>query len=416
MKDRDLYPSVDFLKNVSIDRDNNSFNIGNYVYDACDLELTDFSLCRKIIEANETKGSFTLTFNHIMVKEVFYKSLSLLKLTDKELFDYNKFCSAPDVTNDIDNIARVVRSMIPDGESVNNAKPFCYTSLMTPKEAKDKLGKSLWAKVVKIDDIKKTSVNYILNADKQDALMFCNAIIDGPHLSNSLQSVVSDVSRGVGVDSKIRCFFKNYINGKVESDKIKETSSMINDCVNMKLSLGEEFNPEWSIKRVQREHDDASSRQTYKSMGMSPDSRIVVPESFKSFAEQRKGGIKIKFLETAKDYMEEGLEMNHCIASYAKKAVNGEYITLSVIHEGKRATAGYNVSGGNINLDQVKSSFNKKDYTPEINSFCKSLSGCKDYQNPLDSGGGLVISGRRNWVAALLIACCFAFGALLWLI
>lgn len=66
--------------------------------------------------------------------------------------------------------------------------------------------------------------------------------------------------------------------------------------------------------------------------------------------EQTESIIQIK---TAYELMEEGKEMNHCIASYHKRILCGEYLAFKVM-EPERATLGLHYVRGELTVDQLR--------------------------------------------------------------
>lgn len=107
--------------------------------------------------------------------------------------------------------------------------------------------------------------------------------------------------------------------------------------------LGREFNPAWSLARMQREHD-AAAREVRR--GRFSDKPFAEPFTYEA------DGFTGALLTSQLDVAIEGDTQHHCVGSYAGLAGRGEYAVIRI--EGKeRATAGYQYTKTGWQLDQV---------------------------------------------------------------
>jgi hypothetical protein len=98
--------------------------------------------------------------------------------------------------------------------------------------------------------------------------------------------------------------------------------------------------------------------------GISPFERFL-PSAF-SCQIPRPENPNIKFLKNYKEVVNEGKEMEHCVASYAEKAVLGDCYLFHVDHNGVPATVEVSPTGF------VKQSYSKRDKVNEASEYAKS--------------------------------------------
>ena len=120
----------------------------------------------------------------------------------------------------------------------------------------------------------------------------------------------------------------------------QQTVHIVRDTRNM---LGRDFNPDWSLARMRREHDEASRNLR---RGKFSDKPFAEPFTYEA------GGFTGTLLTSALEVALEGDTQHHCVGSYANIARCGEYAVIRI--EGKeRATAGYRFGKDGWRLDQV---------------------------------------------------------------
>lgn len=134
----------------------------------------------------------------------------------------------------------------------------------------------------------------------------------------------------------------------------RQTTSIVRDTRRMRG----EVNPNWSLARMRREHEEAS-REVRK--GKFSAKTFAEPWSFSE------GGFTAELLTSALDVAVEGDTQHHCVASYAGMCASQSYAVLRI--DGKeRATAGLHKMGKAWRVDQVYGACNMI-VSEECNSF-----------------------------------------------
>lgn len=121
-----------------------------------------------------------------------------------------------------------------------------------------------------------------------------------------------------------------------------------------RMMLPGEFNPQWGLARMQREHELATKAIMQRQFS----SKVFAPAW--SFADN---GFTAELLTSQVDIATEGATQHHCVASYARYAAMGKYAVFRI--EGKeRATAGVVGDG----VDQVYAACNA-----QVSDDCKAF-------------------------------------------
>lgn len=120
----------------------------------------------------------------------------------------------------------------------------------------------------------------------------------------------------------------------------QQTVHIVRDTRQM---LGRAFNPDWSLARMRREHDEAARKHRSGTFSDKP-----FAEAFSYAA----GGFTGTLLTSQLEIALEGDTQHHCVASYANLASRGDYAVIRI--EGpERATAGYHYTKDGWRLEQV---------------------------------------------------------------
>lgn len=111
-------------------------------------------------------------------------------------------------------------------------------------------------------------------------------------------------------------------------DEFFATLHIVSDTRRMMLPA--EFNPEWGLARMRREHELATKAVMQQRYSAKP---------FASDWAFEKDGYSARLLTSQLDIATEGATQHHCVASYARIAAKGDYAVFRI--DGKeRATAG----------------------------------------------------------------------------
>ena len=138
--------------------------------------------------------------------------------------------------------------------------------------------------------------------------------------------------------------------------KLRRLCSLVNDTRRMwnLLQLDEQNISRWSVKHLEEVHNtlvlEYRARKTRNQKVWAP------LEDFED------GDYSVKFLRDTNQYIEEGVKMHHCVASYASMAVEREYIAASIRYKEERfSTIGFKVIETNsIRMDQHYMACNKQ--------------------------------------------------------
>ena len=256
------------------------------------------------------------------------------------------------------NRSDLVNQMILDGQS--NIIVFCLIYNITPTQFRDRLGKGAWRKLLKKSKSEVTSILKMVCGESSKDINNIKTLleIDGKRLKRifkytGVSFIQDNLDNILFLDYNYdKIFTKSKLyNGWTYSDssgvteKGFEVRGQLNDCRRMssKVNFDVHLNPKWGIRRFTQYHDELS--QVYD---------IEHSSSFKKmnkFYVSKSVGILLKDKETIKvltsglDYMKEGREMHHCIASYSGRGNRDTYIAMSIKGDGlERITLGAGVT------------------------------------------------------------------------
>jgi|26BtaG_2_1085354.scaffolds.fasta_scaffold08542_4 hypothetical protein len=140
-----------------------------------------------------------------------------------------------------------------------------------------------------------------------------------------------------GIDG-INWFLSNY-KSRTTLDNKPERIRMMNifiDTQSMATQLGEEFNPKWSYRRMEEQHEkftQAIHRRKYSDQPF-PWMELL-PEEVK---EVEYKGYKAMLLDNALAIRDEGSAMHHCVGGYTQRCAKAMYMVYSITKDGKRVS------------------------------------------------------------------------------
>ena len=377
----------DWHNDIKVNVKKKTFSIGAYEYVEGDIDKPQARIVTEISTANAQFTRINNFPSQAIIYDIFLSCFIDISLSDKVKEDI-KSISDKNPSNllkkligssDINNVIEVFNQAYKDRESLADARLMPYIFGQHPSALKSSVGKGNWARLSKLN---KNQLYFIFCPENVNNISYYEGnlrlILDCiDKYSNEFNpnlKLISPLHNDVA-----KCLLLNVIKSKVsiDSEGVNSAKIKIRDCHNLMRGREEWFNPEWSIKRVTEKHDYWSSRQTYTTMGVGPNDVFYIPEYFKKNAAKQKDkypDVDYKFLNTSKDYLEEGQKMNHCIASYAKDAKYGKYVTVNLTQYGKTATVGYREKSRDVyKLEQMCSQRNGSNYTPQMENFAKLL-------------------------------------------
>lgn len=128
---------------------------------------------------------------------------------------------------------------------------------------------------------------------------------------------------------------------------------LLEDSIITALKLGEKINPQWSIKRLQAEHQrqiEAIQLKRIDAMESTPASHVLDAYDFP---------LGVKWLNTEGAVFKEATRMHHCLHSnYWGRIKRGDYIAFAIDHNDEHFTLGCRFNGDFCMYDQAHTIYN----------------------------------------------------------
>lgn len=303
--------------------------IGDTVYTGYKLFNTATEVAREVLHPNwskhpkEANKEMTKLFGCTpskflkLVNGIMYK-IFIASIKDKYGVKFvNKYCYNYDsnVSRRPDNIAILsihknsvfIDEVIKDG--LMNLVPFVIYHGKTPSVMKASIGKYTWKRIAK-------------NSLHRNLLIAKSW--HGIEVAHNLPSTLLKDKCGLCKDSY------NYIAKHCKGiwgnpRKVRDVGMFFQDTKNMLLRLGKNVNINWSLRRLQEEHDRASKELLMREYPNTPYTWI---QNIPSIIKHNK--YTAELLTNSFDIAEEGLLMRHCVAFYAETASLGDYVVYSI--------------------------------------------------------------------------------------
>ena len=233
--------------------------------------------------------------------------------------------------------AELLEQATKDGQK--NILPLILNQELPPQELRSVFGKGVWKKLARNSFHRnKLLVNYndiqgVLNYDSAALKIACKDWRHDPAVHHWLKHVV-----GVPY-SKHR-----------ERDAIAKLITYT-DTKDMAIRLQLPFNEKWSLRKMDEKHTEYSRLQ----QRLAEQRRIVRDKDYAErlvklkaidlsiFYKQttwEKDGVTATILTTYERIVEEGSEMHHCVAGYAERCLNKDYVVVSLTDGTIRTTLG----------------------------------------------------------------------------
>ena len=189
-----------------------------------------------------------------------------------------------------------------------------------PQQLRKRFGKGLWKQ---LSHTSKTRMKYLapLMRDIPEAISVRTGILSG---ISTYAISYQYMKEALVISAKVAPRIKDF----------DQTFDIIRDTVRMADRAGVKVNPSWSYRRWLEEHDHLSwdvARKGYSETKFTKDCVFT------------QDGYTFTLLTSQADIAAEGMQMRHCVASYAHMASRGRYAVFKI--EGKeRATLGLTLS------------------------------------------------------------------------
>ena len=199
-----------------------------------------------------------------------------------------------------------------------NLLPLMLRKQMDTQQLKALYGKGLWKKLA--------------NTSKSRMKLLAPLIDESPEWADMRTCILYEVDGRAGWDGR------ETIAARVapKAGTYYATYHLVTDTARMASQVGEEVNPNWSLKRWNEEHDRLTKEIMTKKYSSRDFTEVVTYEE---------GPYTFTLLTNQRDIAIEGSLMRHCVGSYAMAAERGSYAVFRV--EGKeRATLGLRKPSG----------------------------------------------------------------------
>lgn len=254
-------------------------------------------------------------------------------------------------------------------DKIENITPLVGLTGKTPAELKLALGKGLWK------ELSNRSFSYnqklALAVSKRQLYNEVGLIPRVSDLSR-LSSTALSIPVLWSETERLETFFKSnkiplsHLNKKHK--KYSDTKKLVDiarDTLRLLTEDGKaaKFNPVWSVRRMQEEHDTLVKEQIRRSELAQAEKRNQAVKSVESLEDfifkNEKGTYTLSLLRTYGEVQDEGTEMRHCVGAYAQACCEGTYLVAKVEGPSCRSTVGFRRSKeGLLTLDQHYGKFN----------------------------------------------------------
>lgn len=253
----------------------------------------------------------------------------------------------------IENID-TVNQMMNDGQK--NLIPIIKSlGWMSVSDAKYAVGKSNWKKLCKnsVHRNKLIAKQLDMRCVGQLISEFINEVIGMESGALDLRCNTSpELARWLKHECKI-----TFSEMRKRSVKVRGLKILWMDTQRMAQRIRREFNPMWSVRRMQEEHDALFAEMN---AAMTKHQRAVPQEILdkdlsKDFPTTtwELNGVRASLLTTYERICKEGRDMKHCVASYAEQSMDGRYLVVHIDGDVEATTVGYHIIGkSGIQLSQ----------------------------------------------------------------
>lgn len=241
-------------------------------------------------------------------------------------------------------------------DGIYHIAPFVYKTATTPAQLKEHFGKGKWKKLCKNSFWRNKLITQFGKIDEKE-------IYEDIPSSLLKQRMLKEFN--VEVLQWLTKSFKGKWN---EQNLIFRNAISYRDTKRMLEEEGLTFNRNWTPAKVHEEHEAAVVRSNQRWLQR----RAAQVPYQGNFNQQEYGEFKkakllhknnlTKFeyqncnatlLMTADEIKQEGVDMHHCVGSYARSASNDQYFVFSICQEGKKySTLGVRVTDGICTLEQ----------------------------------------------------------------
>ena len=239
-------------------------------------------------------------------------------------------------------------------DGIYNITPFIVGLKKNPKELKQLLG-SLWKKLCKnsftrnkalwqgsSDEWQYSAPEHCIAA-LRDSLERCNELPSSVLTSTELFRHVYQTRKQLDM-MKALYTAKGNLAYKADRDKIVRNLMIIKDTVRMCRRHGRKYRKNWSMEKWHEEHQRVAQIGRNAQIARMEKEKLernkCMVEDWDAmyYPTAQHGAYKATPIHSYQGMIDEGIAMNHCVASYAMRVYRGDSAVYSVTKNGKRSS------------------------------------------------------------------------------
>lgn len=252
-----------------------------------------------------------------------------------------------------------------EADGIRNIIPLVMYTGNSPKELKEFFGKSTWKYLAGNSETRNKVIAYKLTRTRE--LRDVAATKDLP-----LWFLLKHKNVGVAFHDIASTFTKmNYKQSMFIERDFMRMVHIYTDTRRMANDLGERFNQNWSLRKLQEKHKEFTYKINKQKYSEDPFEWL---SDYHHLSEFTSLGCTAKMLQSPMDVLMEGKTMHHCVGGYAQLCNAGEYVVYHITDEdGDESTLGLHRDNGAVSISQHYGSSNKRIENANCKEFVKQL-------------------------------------------
>lgn len=263
----------------------------------------------KVVLYEEENGDFAIVqyikkFNITKTNKVYTKETKTFSLIYKD----KKFWFA---SNNTKNLKKFRQLTLSDLHSFNVEHKLLITYLTE---------KFPWIRYLVENNINSVSLNYFINNKLYSLNDFLKFYFKMP--LPAIKVIFSDTKIGLYRLDALKKLWNRNKNVLLNIENLRREFIDFNyfdDTVRLAILLDKKINCSWSLRRLNEEHDNWAKEHREISIRLEREYKLNVHPYFVEFSNL----FNYKLLETNTQLIKEGMEQNHCVATYIDKVHNG---------------------------------------------------------------------------------------------
>ena len=257
-----------------------------------------------------------------------------------------------------------------EADGIRNIIPFVMYMGMSPKQLKEFFGKSTWKYLAGNSEARNKVIAYKLTQTRE-----LRNIVITKDLPLWFLLKYKRFSRYV-VNATFHDIASTFIKMNYKQSMFIERDFMrmvhiYTDTKRMANDLGERFNQNWSLRKLQEKHKEFTYKINKQKYSEDPFDWLSDEYHLGEFTSL---GCTAKMLKSPLDVLMEGKTMHHCVGGYAQLCNAGEYVVYHITDEdGEESTLGLHRDNGAVSISQHYGSSNKRIENANCKEFVKQL-------------------------------------------